>query len=279
MPEFQITTQTSLIAFVGIFMFLGGTLFLLFGLGVIRSGEGKDISFKIESGRKTTIIGVSGMLIGGVAILWTSVIESPPTPPQTPATSISPISTVQPVEIISSPTLDQIPATLLPQDVALNSSINDGFEKEFDSDLWKINGTMGFLQIGHSGEYALYSIQSLSPSDSFQWAGLSQHIEVTENQNYIFSVWLKWERAINPHISVQWYDESHAELGNRVMVWGFGDEWGTNLWEQKSGEIKAPNNAKFADVYILHGVNLQYISAKNENGSKLLVDDIIFSPK
>lgn len=111
MPQFQITTETSLIAFIGIFLFLGGVLFFLFGVGVIRSGEGKDISFKIESGKKTTVIGSFGMLIGMVVIFWSTSTSEPiststptPTTSETQQASIPNLATIDIYDSFDNPT-------------------------------------------------------------------------------------------------------------------------------------------------------------------------------
>ena len=67
-PQFQITTETSLIAFISVFVLLGGILLLLFGLGIIQSSEGKDLIFKIKSGPKTSLLGFVGMILGSIGM-------------------------------------------------------------------------------------------------------------------------------------------------------------------------------------------------------------------
>jgi hypothetical protein len=87
MPQFQITTQAPLIAFISIFLMLGGIVLLLFGLGVIQSGEGKDIIFKIRSGWQTILIGSAGVILGGIGVFWS--VSTQEFPPITPTATVA----------------------------------------------------------------------------------------------------------------------------------------------------------------------------------------------
>jgi hypothetical protein len=98
MPQFQIISQAPLIAFISVFIMLGGILLLLFGLGIIQSGTGQDIIFKINSGRRTSLIGSIGIVLGGIGIFLSISMPEPRliTPTMVVEESISTESRPQP---------------------------------------------------------------------------------------------------------------------------------------------------------------------------------------
>ncbi len=208
-----------------------------------------------------------------VAVTTSTNTPIPPTE-ETPDTLTPDVTTDMPTPEPKN-TFTLTPVT---QEERLNSMINESFEEEFNDDLWKIYGEMDFSRSGYSGNFAFNSVQNLSSDDERVWAGLSQRIEIVSNQTYDFYVWLKWAYATNPHISVQWYDKDGIELGHKNVVWGFGEEWGSDRWEGKGGKITAPAEAHFAEIYILHGVITRYGKLKNEKDSTLLIDDVEFLP-
>lgn len=113
MPQFQITTQAPLIAFISIFLMLGGIVLLLFGLGIIRSGTGQDISFKIESGRQTSLIGLVGIILGGFGIFWSISTPESQLLALTPTVVVAeakPASSVQQPEPTETPVISKLPS-------------------------------------------------------------------------------------------------------------------------------------------------------------------------
>jgi hypothetical protein len=88
MPQFQIETQAPLVAFIGIFVMLGGAVLLLFGLGIVQSGAGQDVILKIKSGRQTSVIGLVGIALGAIGILWSVSTSGPEI--QDPASTAEP---------------------------------------------------------------------------------------------------------------------------------------------------------------------------------------------
>ena len=84
MPQFQIITQAPLVAFISIFFLIGGVVLLLFGVGIIQSGEGDSLIIRINAGRGTTAVGGIGILLGIVGIIFSASISAFLQPTPTP---------------------------------------------------------------------------------------------------------------------------------------------------------------------------------------------------
>jgi hypothetical protein len=127
MPQFQIVTQAPLVAFIGLFLMLGGVVLLLFGLGIVQSGTGQDIMFKIKSGRQTSLIGFAGILLGAIGVLWSVSASEPAMPVLTNAPEPTPANAAEPT-----------PTATIHADSSMYDDFNDpNFDRALNTSLWQ----------------------------------------------------------------------------------------------------------------------------------------------
>ncbi len=139
MPQFQVITQAPLIAFVSIFLMLGGVVLLLFGLGVVQSGTGQDIILKFSAGRKTTLIGLVGIILGGIGIFLSLSTSEPKISEPTDTAELIPDAT-NTAELIPEPTItaELAPTAVIESDSGMYDDFSDpAFDRGLNTSLWE----------------------------------------------------------------------------------------------------------------------------------------------
>jgi len=154
---------------------------------------------------------------------------------------------------------------------ATNLVRNGGFDEQLQGSGWESGGQIS-IENGYNNTNAICSIQN-DANDGFLWIGIAQELSVISGQGYNYSAWLKWENAAQVHLQIWWFDASGQKLSESFPAGPY--DGNSNGWVQKGGNIVAPTNSVRARIMVWHGV------LNNSNkvpGSKMCVDDVVFSP-
>ncbi|MGB5961531.1 MAG: hypothetical protein WBG73_12775 [Coleofasciculaceae cyanobacterium] len=157
------------------------------------------------------------------------------------------------------------------QNLGRNLIENPGFEEGFTS--WEQNNQNNAehkLESGYKSSQAACSIQKALSSQTAEWVGIKQTIEVKADQKYRFQARLSWENAVEVHLKVIFL----GQPSNTSQVFNSGKKSNSGGWVLQGESVTAPKNTVSALIVIWHGV----LNETNVANSKLCIDDVVFAP-